>query len=72
MDVPPGHPKRELTWDDLEAKFLDCADSCGVARTTAHSAFADLRDLGNVADISRLAERLTIPGADASVKVGAV
>ena len=25
VDHAPGHPRRELTWDDLRAKFVDCA-----------------------------------------------
>jgi 2-methylcitrate dehydratase PrpD len=49
---PPGHPSRELTWDDLEAKFSDCAREAKIAETKAQQAFTALRNLEDCADLS--------------------
>lgn len=54
IDTPPGNPKRELSWDDLRAKFLDCAESCGIGAETAEPVFDSLRNLEKVADIGTL------------------
>jgi len=34
VDVPPGHPKTPLSWDDLKDKFADCAQSAGLTTTS--------------------------------------
>ncbi|RDE09677.1 MmgE/PrpD family protein [Pelagibacterium lacus] len=60
VDIPPGHPKRELTWDELESKFVDCADSCGIGSDHARATFSRLRQLETVVDISALSESLMI------------
>ncbi|MBD9388491.1 MmgE/PrpD family protein [Agrobacterium sp. AGB01] len=62
VDVSPGHPKRPLTWNDLNDKFLDCASSCGVDGTIAQSAFEALKDLETKEDVSALLRPL-IPSA---------
>ena len=58
IDTAPGSPARELTWDDLHEKFIDCArHSQHVTATAADSAFASIRRLesiDDVADITRL------------------
>ena len=51
---PPGHPSRELTWDNLEGKFRDCAGEAKIAETKAKQAFAALRDLENCADLNAI------------------
>ena len=51
---PPGHPSRELTWDDLEGKFMDCAREAKLAEDKARRAFTGLRDLENCADLAPL------------------
>jgi 2-methylcitrate dehydratase PrpD len=53
VDVPPGSPSRELTWDELRAKFLDCAKQAPrIAEAQAGAAFAAIRTLDRVDDIS--------------------
>ncbi|WP_454689215.1 MmgE/PrpD family protein [Achromobacter aloeverae] len=50
----PGHPSRELTWADIQAKFDDCAVHARIAPGIARQAFDALRALekaGSVADI---------------------
>ncbi len=41
----PGHPSRELGWDDIAAKFEDCASHARISAATARDAYAALRDL---------------------------
>ena len=45
VERPPGHPSRELTWDDLEQKFRDCADQAGTPGDRAREALAMLKTL---------------------------
>lgn len=54
IDTPPGHPKRELSWEDLRLKFLDCANSCGVSVEVATEAFEGLKRLDEVKDMAAL------------------
>jgi 2-methylcitrate dehydratase PrpD len=54
IDKPPGHPARELTWDDLGAKFADCAEQAGLAPERARRAFDLLRSLEAVDDVSQV------------------
>lgn len=59
VDKAPGAPVRELSWDDLHAKFADCARHGGrVASGTADEAFACIRNLEKLDDISRLVAML--------------
>jgi 2-methylcitrate dehydratase PrpD len=60
VKVPPGHPQRELTWDELRTKFLDCAESCGVALPTAEGVFASLKDLEKIRDVGALLSQLSL------------
>ena len=59
VDRPPGSPSRELTWDDLRAKFTDCArqthriDDASDARV-----FETLQRLDTMDDIGPLVELL--------------
>jgi len=45
VERPPGHPSRELGWDDLEQKFRDCADQAGTPGDRASEAIAMLKTL---------------------------
>jgi 2-methylcitrate dehydratase PrpD len=59
IDVPPGHPKRELTWDDLRAKFMDCAKQAPrISSASAEAAFADIRNLAALNDVGVITRRL--------------
>ena len=59
IDRPPGAPERELTWDDLRAKFLDCSrHTHHVKDENAKSAFAMIEALENAPDIYPLVELL--------------
>jgi 2-methylcitrate dehydratase PrpD len=54
----PGHPSRELGWDDIEAKFQDCAHTAGIDEGTARAVFASLRGLDRGAAVNDLVTRL--------------
>ncbi|MGK6316637.1 MmgE/PrpD family protein [Neorhizobium sp. DT-125] len=58
VDISPGHPKRPLTWSDLNDKFLDCAASCGVDAGVAQQAFDALKALETVPDVAALLRTL--------------
>jgi 2-methylcitrate dehydratase PrpD len=59
IDKPPGSPQRELSWDDLREKFIDCARHSGhVAEKPAAQAFDTIRKLEDVADITAVARLL--------------
>jgi 2-methylcitrate dehydratase PrpD len=52
VDKAPGSPARELTWDDLRGKFMDCARSArSIPHTRAEQAFAAIQNLENASDI---------------------
>lgn len=60
-DDTPGSSKRPLSWDDLVAKFADCA---GYAATPVDAARGrtvteDIRDLENVDDVARIIRALS-------------
>jgi 2-methylcitrate dehydratase PrpD len=58
VDKAPGSRTRELTWDDLHEKFIDCArHSKRVTDISAEKAFENIRRLetvNDIADITRL------------------
>ena len=59
VDAPPGSPSRELTWDELHAKFMDCARQAPrISTATAEAAFAAIRNLQSVSDIRAVTEKL--------------
>ena len=59
VDHPPGHPRRELTWDDLRAKFIDCTrQSQRVPTQAANEAFEAIRKLERLADIRQVVDLL--------------
>ena len=55
VDVPPGSPSRELTWDELRAKFMDCAKQAPrISGASANAAFAAIQTLDRIDDISHV------------------
>ena len=59
IDVPPGSPSRELTWDELHSKFMDCAKQAPrISSAGAEAAFTAIRNLQSVADISTITQPL--------------
>lgn len=64
IDTPLGHPTRPLSWDDLNRKFIDCADSCGVARNVAQAAFEALKSMETLPDVAAVLK--TLVPADAA------
>ncbi|GAA4327589.1 MmgE/PrpD family protein [Pigmentiphaga soli] len=58
VDKAPGHPSRELSWQDIEAKFTDCAASARLSADVAERAFAQLRELERCPDIAALVDTL--------------
>lgn len=59
VDKAPGSPARELTWDDLRLKFMDCArQSTSVTEVKAEQAFAAIQRLEELDDIGSVVELL--------------
>ena len=59
IDHPPGHPQRELSWEDIHAKFMDCAgQSQRVSGHDAGAAFEAIRKLEQLPDIRQIADLL--------------
>lgn len=59
VDRPPGSPQRELTWDDLREKFMDCARHSGrVDEASAAKAFAAVQRLESTPDITEVTRLL--------------
>ncbi len=59
VDQAPGAPGRELTWNDLQRKFIDCArQSQRIGEGKAAQAFATIQKLDELDDIGTLIEML--------------
>jgi 2-methylcitrate dehydratase PrpD len=59
VDAAPGSPSRELTWDELRDKFMDCARQAPrISAADAESAFNSIRALDRVDDIRSISHRL--------------
>ena len=54
VDHPPGHPRRELSWDDLRAKFSDCAAQAALPPERGRKAFNQLAGLERLDDLQPL------------------
>jgi 2-methylcitrate dehydratase PrpD len=54
VDTAPGHPARELTWDDITAKFMDCAAQARIDLGKAERALGIFTQLETCADIREL------------------
>jgi len=50
----PGHPSRPLNWDDIEAKFVDCAKQADLSNSATESAFRLIEELERCTDIKLL------------------
>ena len=57
VDKAPGSPARELAWEDLREKFMDCAAKPG-ADPKAARAFEALQRLEEIDDVQRIVELL--------------
>ena len=60
VDAAPGHPSRELGWDDIRHKFLDCAQHGGVDSVRAERAFDALAHLEQCPDVDALVRPLAM------------
>jgi 2-methylcitrate dehydratase PrpD len=59
IDKAPGSPSRELSWDELHGKFMDCARSAQhVSQPHADEAFESVRALERSADVRTLIDLL--------------
>jgi 2-methylcitrate dehydratase PrpD len=58
LDHAPGHPSRELTWDDISDKFMDCAAHAPIDRSKATRALEMLIRLETCADVGEVVELL--------------
>jgi 2-methylcitrate dehydratase PrpD len=54
VDQAPGHPCRELTWDDIAAKFMDCAAQARIDQSQAERALGILKQLETCPDIDEV------------------
>jgi 2-methylcitrate dehydratase PrpD len=59
VDVAPGHPQLELSWDAIREKFLDCAGHGGLDAEKARRAYDTLTQLERCDDVASLASLLT-------------
>ncbi len=60
VDAAPGHPSRELSWAEIEHKFMDCASHGGLPRDQAARAFAALGTLERSPNVSELVGLMTL------------
>jgi len=55
VDKAPGSPTRDLTWDELRTKFMDCArQSRRIQEKSAGQAFEMIRTLDRLDDIGEV------------------
>jgi 2-methylcitrate dehydratase PrpD len=59
VDQAPGHPARELGWDELHAKFADCAAHAHIAKDNAEKAFDSLTQFEQCRDVNEIVALLT-------------
>ena len=59
IDVSPGHPTRELSWDEIRQKFLDCAGHGGIESARAERAFDALVRFDECSDVNDVVDLLT-------------
>lgn len=59
VDHAPGAPARELSWDDLRGKFMDCiGQSQRISEAAANEAFEMIQQLEQVEDIDLVTDLL--------------
>jgi 2-methylcitrate dehydratase PrpD len=61
VKTAPGHPSRELSWDDIAAKFADCARHARLPQGAASAALTTLRQLETCDDLDALLGKLQHP-----------
>jgi 2-methylcitrate dehydratase PrpD len=61
VEFAPGHPQRELGWNDLHEKFIDCAQYAGVDKTSGEILYERLRDLRSCSDFTPLLNTMRNP-----------
>jgi len=54
INKPPGHPSRELSWEDVDHKFRDCASQAGTDAKHTELAIAALKTLETQTSIAGL------------------
>ena len=54
VDRPVGSPQRELSWDDIQGKFMDCTVYAGLDLQRAGAAFSALRHLEASPDVHHI------------------
>jgi 2-methylcitrate dehydratase PrpD len=54
VDQAPGHPSRELTWENIAAKFMDCAAQAHIHPAKAEHALTILERLETCADVAEV------------------
>jgi 2-methylcitrate dehydratase PrpD len=59
VDKAPGSPTRDLTWDELRTKFMDCArHSQRITHDAAGRAFEAIRNIENAEDFGSIVRLL--------------
>lgn len=57
VDKAPGSPSRDLTWDELRGKFMDCARQARqVSEPSATAAFEKIRKLEEASDFGKIVD----------------
>jgi 2-methylcitrate dehydratase PrpD len=59
VDVPRGDPSRPLSWDELAAKFRDCAATV-LPAAQVDAAIRQIEGLDGLEDVRRLTEALSV------------
>lgn len=60
IDRPPGHPARELSWEDIRAKFADCASHARLRPERAREALERIAALERLEDMSEVLDLLRL------------
>jgi len=59
VDKAPGAPGRDMSWEEMEAKFADCARQAGrIGEKPAAQAFKLIRKLDQVDDVAKIVDLL--------------
>jgi 2-methylcitrate dehydratase PrpD len=59
IQIAPGHPKRPMTWDQAQSKFMGCLAAAGLSKQKAQAVFPTIRELEKLANFRSLVEQLT-------------
>lgn len=72
VDVVPGSPEQGLEWEDIRAKFLDCARAASLAYEQAATVFEMLMSLEQCEDVQIFLELLRPMNASANRQFSAL